>query len=167
MILQTDAFKGRQVFGVGMKVKSIQSASYSPQGLASLDEKKNAGSFEHEFQRHKRDSDNSEHERYMHELTERIYKQGEIVGTKADLNEFQKYRALISELLNETVSNAYEFTKTSQFDSIGRQKVFALIRKVNKSLDALAAEILKNEADTLTMMSLVEDIRGLLVDLYY
>jgi len=103
----------------------------------------------------------------MHELTERIYKQGEIVGTKADLNEFQKYRALISELLNETVSNAYEFTKTSQFDSIGRQKVFALIRKVNKSLDALAAEILKNEADTLTMMSLVEDIRGLLVDLYY
>lgn len=150
-----------------MRVNNVKSSSFNPTSITSLDEKVNAGSFGQEFLRHKRDEDTSAHEHYLRELKERIYKQGDVVGSKADLAEFKKYRELISELLNETVSNAYVFTKTSQFDAIGRQKVFALIRKVNKRLDELAAEILKNEADTLKTMSLVEDIRGLLVDLYY
>ena len=150
-----------------MKIKDVRKIPSGSQRVGGIDEKRSADSFEQEFQRHKHDTSTAEYERYIRELTQKIQRQGELVSNKADLAEFQKYRELISELLNETVSNSYAFCKTSQFDARGRHKVFALIRNVNKQLDELAAEILKHEADTIKLLAIVDDIRGLLVDLYF
>ena len=150
-----------------LRIKDIQQVPTGSQRLGSVDEKRSVGGFEHEFQRQKHDTSAAEYEEYLHDLTQKIHLQGKLVSGKADLAEFQKFRALISELLNETVSNAYSFHKASHFDARGRHKVFALIRKVNKNLDDLASEILSQEADSIKLLSLVDDIRGLLVDLFY
>ncbi len=150
-----------------MRIKDIQQVPPGSQRLGVVDDKRNAGGFEQEFQRRQHDTSTAEYEKYIRDLTEKIHQQGKLVSGKADIAEFQKYRALITELLNETVSNAYSFCKTSQFDARGRHKVFAIIRKVNKHLDELAAEILQKEADSITLLGLVDDIRGLLVDLFY
>lgn len=150
-----------------MRIKDIPQVPAGSQRLGIVDDKRNAGGFDQEFQRHKHDTSTAEYEKYIRDLTEKIHQQGRLVSGKADIAEFQKFRALITELLNETVSNAYAFCKTSQFDARGRHKVFATIRKVNKQLDELAAEILQNETDSIRLLNLVDDIRGLLVDLFY
>lgn len=149
-----------------MRIKETSTVFANTQTVG-VAERKVASGFAREFSRQKHDSDAAEYEQYLKALKGRILEQGEIVGKKADIAEFYKYRALISELLNETVSNAYQFSRTSQFDQRGRHKVFALIRKVNVKLDELAAEILKNEAENIKLLSIVDDIRGLIVDLYY
>jgi uncharacterized protein YaaR (DUF327 family) len=68
--------------------------------------------------------------------------------------------------MNETVSNSYVFTKNNAFDARGRHRVYAMIKKVNKDLDMIAEEVLKEQDDNLKVLDLVDDIRGLLVDIF-
>ena len=150
-----------------MRIKDVPMVLGNTLPASAPEEKKVSTGFAQEFSRRRHDTETAEYQEYLKELQRKIGEQGERVSDKADIAEFYKYRALISELLNEAVSNAYAFSKTSQFDARGRHKVFALIRRVNGKLDELAAEILKNESEHLRLLNLVEDIRGLLVDLYY
>ena len=76
----------------------------------------------------------------------------------------QQYRTLISELLDEVVSNAYAFQKENSFDSRGRPRVYSLIRKVNDKLEELAKEILSDNQDSIKIISKIDDIRGLIID---
>ena len=105
------------------------------------------------------------HMKYMNDLVERITAQGLLVAKRADIKELQRYREMISELINETVGNAYAFSKGGTFDARGRHKVFALVKKVNEKLDALTQELLKNEAENLNLLDMVDDINGLLLDM--
>jgi len=150
-----------------MRIKDVPTVFASAQAASVAEEKKVSTGFAQEFSRRRRDTQTAEYEQYLKDLRQKIGLQGERVSEKADIAEFYKYRALITELLNETVSNSFVFSKTSQFDARGRHKVFALIRRVNGKLDELAAEILRDESEHLKLLGIVEDIRGLLVDLYY
>ncbi|MEL7608359.1 MAG: YaaR family protein [Bacillota bacterium] len=149
-----------------MRVKDIQSVAAQIPTVAIAEDKKGSGSFEREFNRRMTHYGNLEYEKYVKELQDKIAKQGELIGQKADIAAYQKYRELIIELLNQTASNAYALGKSEKFDSRGRHKVFMVIRLVNKKLDELASQILNDEQDRLTMLNLVDDIRGMLVDLF-
>lgn len=105
------------------------------------------------------------YELHIKDALESITKQGEKVVKRADLCEMHKYREMIRDLLSETVSNGYEFSKFSRFDSRGRSKVFALIQKVNDKLSNMADELLKEEADKIKLLADMDDIRGMLVDI--
>ena len=76
-----------------------------------------------------------------------------------------EYRRLIAELLDVTASNAYVCTKTSAFDTKGRRNVFVLIKKVNDRLEEMAQEILSEQKDNIRLLEMVDDIRGLLLDI--
>lgn len=148
-----------------MRIKDVSKPAIETSRIAVAEDRRSGGQFNHEFQRHMAHLDHAEHEKYVKELSQQITRQGEIVSQKVDLAEFQKYRELITELINQAASGAFAFHKIDKFDARGRHKVFALIRIVNKKLDELAAEILKQESDNIKMLNLVDDIRGMLVDL--
>lgn len=103
---------------------------------------------------------------YLNELQEKIFKKGEKLKESADLKVLQEYRQLISELLAEASSNAYACAKSSLFDAKGRHKVFFVIRSVNQKLEELAREVLSDQKDTIKLLQMVDDIRGMLVDLF-
>lgn len=100
------------------------------------------------------------------ELVGSIIKQGEIVTKRADMREFVRYREMIRQLLNETVSNGFAFRKFRKYDARGRSKTFALIEKINARLEEVMNELLKGEADHISLLRSIDDIRGLLVDLF-
>ncbi len=118
------------------------------------------------FQRELTSLNHENHEIYINSLVDKITIQGEKITNKADLSELQKYRELIVKLLNENVSNSFVFEKSDQFDSRGKHKVFTMIRNVNQKLDKLTSEVLKEQIDNITVINLVDDIRGILVDLF-
>jgi len=105
------------------------------------------------------------HMKRINDLVQRITEQGALVAKRADIKELQRYREMISELINETVSNSYAFSKGGTFDARGRHKVFALVKKVNEKLDELTQEVLKNESDNLTLLDMLDGINGLLLDM--
>lgn len=149
-----------------MRIKDIQKMSPELQINMPADEKKTSERPGLEFKRQLSTMKNADYEAYIRDLTQKINAQGEIVAKKIDIKEIQKYREMITELINETVSNSYVFNKANQFDAKGRHKVFAMIRNVNRKLDDLTAEVLKEQSDNIKVLEIVDEVRGLLVDLF-
>lgn len=95
-----------------------------------------------------------------------IERQGKKLTERADMAEMQKYREMITSLMNETVSNGFAFSKEGKIGVNGRSKIFAMIRTVNEKLDSMTKKILNEEKDNINLLDDVDDIRGLLVDMF-
>lgn len=99
-------------------------------------------------------------------LVHDIERQGAKLAERADMAEMQKYREMITSLMNETVSNGFAFSKEGKIGVNGRSKIFAMIRTVNEKLDSMTKKILSDEKDNINLLDDVDDIRGLLVDMF-
>ncbi|MCQ2523181.1 MAG: YaaR family protein [Lachnospiraceae bacterium] len=99
-------------------------------------------------------------------LMEEITMQGERIAKKKDIKDMRKYRGLIKDFMNEIVSRSHSFSRENFLDRRGRHRVYGIIRLVDENLDALAAELLKEEKDNLTILQKIGDIRGLLLDIF-
>jgi len=103
---------------------------------------------------------------HVKELIGDIEKQGELLSKRADMSEMQKYREKITQLINETVSNGFAFHKEGAIGSNGRSKIFAMIKTINDKLDGMTQKLLEEEKDNLQLLDDIDDIRGLLIDMY-
>jgi uncharacterized protein YaaR (DUF327 family) len=70
-------------------------------------------------------------------------------------------------LLNETVSNGFVFEKEGKLGVNGRSKIFATIKKINDKLDEMTQQLLEDEKKNINLLDDIDDIRGLLVDMYF
>lgn len=128
-------------------------------------EKPEAIAGQHNFRRSLTKLGEDQYAEYIRGLMDDIDKQGELLGRKADIKEFQKYREMITALLNETVSNSYAFNRSDSFDTRGRHRIFSAIKRVNTELDDMASELLSEQRSNIKILHRIDDIRGLLVDL--
>jgi len=117
------------------------------------------------FERHFNTLGEEQYEEYLSDLTRRIEAQGDRLAQRADMAEMERFRALVAELINEVVSNAFAFQKEKYFDIRGRHKIFATVNRINEKLDELAKEILEGKRDRLEIMSRIDEIRGLVIDI--
>ena len=67
--------------------------------------------------------------------------------------------------MNEVASRSHEFSRENFLDRRGRHRVYGIIRQVDKNLDELAEELIKDEKDNLKILGKIDDIRGLLLDI--
>ncbi len=118
------------------------------------------------FHRQMNEHNEKEYFHYVNDLQERIFKKGESLKEKADIKILQEYRALICELLAEAAGNAYACIKSSLFDKKGRHRIFFVIKKINNKLDELTREILSEQQGNIKLLETVDEIRGMLVDLF-
>jgi uncharacterized protein YaaR (DUF327 family) len=161
----TNSYASLAQGGAVMKIQDVNMALREAQPHP-LGERPPAAAQEMAFTRPLPNLNEENYQRHINDLVGAITQQGEKLGKRADIKELQKYRELITELMNETVSNSYAFTKNNAFDARGRHRVYAMIKKVNKDLDLIAEEVLKEQSDNLKVLDLVDDIRGLLVDIF-
>jgi uncharacterized protein YaaR (DUF327 family) len=78
----------------------------------------------------------------------------------------RKYRTLIKEFMNEIVNRSHKFTRENFLDRRGRHRVYGIIRLVDEKLDELAQELVKEEKDSISILAKVDEIRGLLLDIF-
>ena len=99
-------------------------------------------------------------------MMEEITMQGEKLAKHRDVKDMKKYRGLIKEFLNEIVNRSHEFSRENFLDRKGRHRVYGIIRLVDKNLDELAQELVKDEKDNLSILEKIGEIRGLLLDIF-
>lgn len=97
----------------------------------------------------------------MNEITE----QGKKISKHTDVRDMRRYRQLVKEFINEVVYRSHEFSRENFLDKRGRHRVYGIIRLVDENLDKLAGELLKDEKDNISILNLVGEIRGLLLDI--
>ena len=97
----------------------------------------------------------------MQEITD----QGEKIAKHMDIKDMRKYRELVKGFLNEVVNRSHKFSRENFLDRRGRHRVYGIVKLVDKNLDELAGELVKEEKNHLEIVGRIDDIRGLLLDI--
>jgi len=98
----------------------------------------------------------------MNEIT----MQGNKLSKNRDIRDMKRYRSLVKDFLNEIVSRSHEFSRENFLDRRGRHRVYGIIRLVDENLDELAQELMKDEKDNLAILGKIDEIKGLLLDIF-
>lgn len=99
------------------------------------------------------------------DLLSRIDEIGKDLKSKPGLEPLIKYRKLVKDFLTE-VLKGYECQQNESFDFRGRRKIYTTINKVQKNVDELVSKFIENQSDNINIAKEIDDIRGMLVDLY-
>ncbi len=99
-------------------------------------------------------------------MMQEITMQGDKIVKRMDVTDMKKYRALIKEFMNEIVNRSHKFSRENFLDRRGRHRVYGIIRLVDEKLDELAQELVKEECDKIAILAKVDEIRGLLLDIF-
>ena len=148
-----------------MKVSDVGRISSNIQSVSPSGNAHPGGGQGFSFSRNMMDFSEAQHQKYIKDLKDRIFRQGETIKKKADIGEYIQYRKLIAELLEVVAGNAYTCIQDSAFNAKGRRNVFFLIKKINNRLDEMAQQILSEQSDNIRLLKMVDEIRGLLVDI--
>lgn len=109
--------------------------------------------------------DKSDLQGRLQSMIDGITEQGEKIAEHTDIRDMRQYREKIKEFINEIVSHSHEFSRDNFLDRRGRHRVYGIVKLVDKNLDDLAQELLKEEKNRLTILSKVGEIKGLLLDM--
>ena len=112
------------------------------------------------------DVNKENYRQYFSDLTDKIHKQGARLIEKPDIYELQKYRLLISEFMREAVRFTYKYDRESMLDNKGRQKVYANIKKIDENLEDLARALISEQSESIDIVSIVDEICGLVIDMF-
>ncbi|MCX7881944.1 MAG: YaaR family protein [Brevinematales bacterium] len=108
------------------------------------------------------ESDLSEED--IRELGNMIDLLGEQLSHNPDIEHFNKYRSCVKALLRYALKNTEVKTITSR---VGFSKVntYLLVQSIDEKLQQMAHLILSNEKNRLSYFQLIQQIKGLLIDL--
>lgn len=109
--------------------------------------------------------DDAELKEKLSGLMDEITEQGKKISEHMDIRDMKKYRGLVKDFMNEVVNRSHKFSRENFLDRRGRHRVYGLVKLVDKNLDDLAGELVKEEKDHLSILGKVDEIRGLLLDI--
>lgn len=109
--------------------------------------------------------DDAELKEKLSGLMDEIIEQGKKISEHMDIRDMKKYRSLVKDFMNEVVNRSHKFSRENFLDRRGRHRVYGLVKLVDKNLDELAGELVKEEKDHIAILGKVDEIRGLLLDI--
>lgn len=98
-------------------------------------------------------------------MMQEIIQHGNKLAKHMDIRDMKKYRQLIKEFMNEIVNRSHKFSRENFLDKRGRHRVYGMVKLVDKTLDELATELIKDEKDHISILNKIDEIRGLLLDI--
>ena len=98
-------------------------------------------------------------------MMKEIIQHGNKLAKHMDIHDMKKYRQLIKEFMNEIVNRSHKFSRENFLDKRGRHRVYGMVKLVDKTLDELATELIKDETDHISILNKIDEIKGLLLDI--
>ena len=77
-----------------------------------------------------------------------------------------KYKEIVRGVLKTLIKNSYTVDEHSFHDHRGRRRLFMLVRSVDEKLEELTRLFLRDQLSGLELVSRLDEIRGMLFDLY-
>jgi uncharacterized protein len=78
----------------------------------------------------------------------------------------KRYRGLISDFVKEALNQSYELHEDLHWDRDGNRKNLVLVKQINRSVEDLMDSVINQEKKRIDLVARLDEIRGLLVDLY-
>lgn len=102
----------------------------------------------------------------LDKLIEEIDNAGKKFANKPDMHNLQEYKSLIKAFLNIIIDKIFKIKEKMGYRSWIKQKVFITVEKINEKLEKLMNSILEKENENINLLATLDEIKGLLVDLY-
>lgn len=91
---------------------------------------------------------------------------GQRLVKNLSLSDLKEYKEKVANFLKMCISHGFSFDEERLDSRFGRTKILAVVKTVNQKLVDLGNELLSSNKDSLKVLALVDEIRGLLLDLY-
>lgn len=99
----------------------------------------------------------------LNNLLEEIDLVGKQFSHEPNLENLKQYKSLITSFLDITVNKMFKIKNIQDWI---KNKEYVIIEKINEKLEDLTHLILEKENENINLLSTLDEIRGLLVDLY-
>jgi uncharacterized protein YaaR (DUF327 family) len=91
---------------------------------------------------------------------------GRRLSKRKSLADLREFKQKVAEFLKMCISEGLSFKEERFPAHYGQSKVLTIIKKVNEKLLELAETVISENSDSLKIAALVDEIRGLLLDIY-
>jgi len=99
-------------------------------------------------------------------LLKEVEREGNIFKKNPTIRGLKRYQEKVKEFMNSVVKNMYEKKDFKGQKDKRSMKVYTLIDEVNKRLKSMAENFLTAHEDVITILAKLDEIKGLLIDLY-
>ena len=108
---------------------------------------------------------NTNHDECLEELLDQIHERGDKLKDSATMVNIKQYRDAVKAFLSFVVDHMFEVEKKISGVSVFKKKRLTLIHNVDSKLESLVTDILRGQAKQLDILSRVDEINGLLVNI--
>jgi len=102
-------------------------------------------------------------ERDLHDMLRDLDAAASELKDNPTLENLKKYKKLVKAFLKVALSKTY---RVKEVISRRTGKLFVIVEKINTALEELTQGVLSKQVDALWLASKLEEIRGLLIDIY-
>jgi uncharacterized protein YaaR (DUF327 family) len=99
-------------------------------------------------------------------LMSRIVEKGELLAQKMTVEHLRDYKKLVREFVEEAVRYGLELKDKQGFNLRGRPKNYKVVEEIDQKLVQLTNEVVQQEKNGIEVLSLVGEIKGLMINLY-
>ncbi|ABR47017.1 protein of unknown function DUF327 [Alkaliphilus metalliredigens QYMF] len=103
---------------------------------------------------------------HLQKLYNEITVQSDRISDKLHLSDVIQYKKLVREFMDVAVKNSHHFSKQNFLDRRGRHRVYSIVKNVDRELESITQDFLKQEVDRLSIIKRLDDIRGMLLDVF-
>ena len=100
------------------------------------------------------------------EFLHRLDAQGKKLTASLSLRDLANFKAMVKSFLRSTFGQSRSLQENSFWDYSGRPKVLAKVSKIDHTLEDLGRQILDEQTKPMDMLAKIDEIRGLIVDLF-
>ncbi|MDQ7096270.1 YaaR family protein [Desulfosporosinus sp. PR] len=97
---------------------------------------------------------------------DRLETQGKKLAQSFSIRDLKDFRDMVKTFLRSTFGQSRKMQEESSWDFQGRPKIMARISKIDHALDELGQQLLDQQAKPLEVLTKIDEIRGLIVDLF-
>ncbi|NMB11891.1 MAG: YaaR family protein [Firmicutes bacterium] len=90
----------------------------------------------------------------------------EALRRSVTLRNLKTYKELVREFVRLLTAKAYAVQQEAGFDQYGHRRLYTIVTQIDAKLEALTREVMKAQADNIDLVSRLDEIRGLLLDIY-
>lgn len=102
----------------------------------------------------------------MTKMVQEIEEQGKVLAENRTVDHLRKYKKMIKDFMEEAVQNGLQLEEQRGFNRRGRTKIYKIVKEVDKKLIDLTNAVLDKEKKSMDILSMVGEIKGLLINIY-
>ncbi|MCB8814174.1 YaaR family protein [Desulfosporosinus shakirovi] len=102
----------------------------------------------------------------LQSFLERLGVQGKKLAQSLSIGDLKDFRDMVKSFLRSSFGQSRKMQEDTSWDYQGRPKVMARVGKIDEALDELGKQLLDEQAKPLEILTKIDEIRGLIVDLF-